>query len=130
MQFEFKPDEWLGILHNYPVLWILFGGLLGGSAVTQLLKMTLLAIVDTTRIRLYTYRAVMYWLATVFTGFLTFYLWRSALPTGAYGLERMSSIIIGLSSPYAYRFVKALVGWKFPGFANRWGDNGAMNWKK
>jgi hypothetical protein len=117
----FDADHWLSILHREPVVLILMAGLLAGSGLAQTVKKLYLGYfpkgISDAR-----YRATMNVLAIACTYLITLALWREVIPTDGSGLERVSSLASALCAPLAYKLTKALVAWKFPDFAAKWGD--------
>jgi hypothetical protein len=123
MDFEFHPDQWLRMLQQYPVLQVLLGGAIGGTCFTQLVKKSAaafapLAISDRR------YRVSVLWLSVLSTFSTTNWLWLGIIHDTGTGLRHVVSIIAGVSSPFSYDGMRALVAWKFPEFAAKWGSNG------
>lgn len=126
---DLDPAHWLDEASHHPILVILMVGMMGGMAISQFVKMAFLAFGDTTKITLMRYRLSMYILALLNTSVVTHVIWEDSQPPPFHGLDDISSIINGFICPFAYRGVKALVAWKWPGFAEKWGDNGHTAWK-
>ena len=119
MEFDFKPELWLRILHDNPVLIVLIAGALGGSALTQAIKLSYLAWFKQPVTDARFHNSVM-WLAIVATFALTNALWEGLIGETHSGLRHVVSAVAGMSAPLSYKTVKALVAWKWPGFAERW----------
>jgi hypothetical protein len=129
MELDFKPGLWLQAFADNPVVVILLFGLLSGNGFAQAVKLTYLGFGDPEKITRARYRATMNWLAITSTFLFTYLFWRSYAPQGAHGLERLSSLGTGFSSPFVYKAVRALADRFCPGFAAKWGDNGEA-WKE
>jgi hypothetical protein len=122
VEFEFHPDQWLRIAQEHPVILVLIGGALGGSALTQAVKLTYLAwcqgmhpqITDAR------FRNSVMWLAILSTFLFTNELWENLIGEHGSGLRHVVSVTSGISAPLTYKTVRALVAWKFPGFAAKW----------
>ena len=120
---EFEPEKWLEILKHNPVLVVMLGGLIGGNAITQTVKLTYLAWFKVEAVDMARYRVSVMWLAVLTTFLLTNRLWEMFIGERDTGLRHVSGLIVALASPWVYRGVKAGVAWKFPEWTARWGDH-------
>lgn len=119
------PDlrEIANLLAQFPILMVLLGGMVVGNGFTQIIKKTYLAFRplgghDVTDAR---YRISIRWLAAISTYGFTLWLWHGLLK--AEGPAEVVSIGTAFASPLLYDVLRALVGWKFPEFAKRWGTD-------
>lgn len=126
MEWEFKPSEWLDLLTHYPVVIVLLVGQIAAVAFTQLVKKTYLdwsARPDTPpRVADGRYKASVRLLSCLSAFIATNALWLVIIPIHNTGLHWVASVIAGVTSPWLYTLARALVAWKFPDFAKRWGD--------
>ena len=123
MEIDF--GHWLEIYKNNPVLLVLTGGMVGGSAVTQAVKATYLAwITKASAVSVTRYRNTCMWLAILLTFYLTNRFWMLYIGDNGTGLRHMACSISAFASPFVYKGVKALISVKWPNFAAKWGDNG------
>lgn len=120
---DFEPSHWLEILRNNPVLVVMLGGLVGGNAITQTVKLTYLAWFKVAAVDMDRYRVSVMWLAVLTTFLLTNRLWEAFIGGKDTGLRHVAGLIVALASPWVYRVVKAGVAWKWPDFAAKWGDH-------
>jgi len=120
---DVEPSHWLEILHNNPVLLVIVGGMVGGNAATQTVKLTYLAWFKVDAVEMDRYRISVMWLAVLTTFLLTNRLWEAFIGEKGTGLRHVAALIAALASPYVYRGAKAAVAWKFPEWAAKWGDH-------
>jgi hypothetical protein len=129
MDFEFHPDQWLAILRGNPVLLVLLGGMIGGTAFTQTAKLfylafpSVLGLAGSGSVSEARYNFSITVLASMATFAITDWLWLVIIHDTGTGLRHPVSLVAAVACPYAYKGVKALVAWKFPAFAAKWGDN-------
>ena len=122
---DFEPGKWLQIIQDHPVILVLFGGLVGGSAFTQVIKITYLAMVDPLHaVSVQRYRASSMWLAILATFFFTNRLWEFLIGQLHTGFRHVVAVIAAFAAPFVYKGLKALVATRWPNFAASWGDNG------
>ena len=117
----FDLTEWIEFGAREPVLLILLGGIFGGAAFTQLVKLTFLAFTETP-VPTKRYRASVRWLAVLSTASTTNWLWLAILAHSGGGLRHAASAVAGVCAPFAYTGAKALVATRWPEFAKHWGD--------
>jgi hypothetical protein len=123
---DFNPATWIELLKHNPVLEVILGGLLLGTAITQAVKKTWLAFADTTRITQARYRVSCMWLAILSTMFATYVMFHTIIAgVDAHGLGKVVAVSSGIAAPLVYVWTRALIKWKFPALAAAMSDNGA-----
>lgn len=131
MDFEFHPEQWLEIARHNPVLVVLFGGQLGGAALTQAAKRTYVAWANGSKISDKRYANSVMWFAILWTFIATNALWEAMIGDHSSGLRHVVSGIAAVAAPFAvYPLVRWAVAKKFPDFADKWmsgNGNGGKN---
>src|SRR5271167_534780 len=105
MDFDFNLGKWLGILANYPVISVLFCGLLIGTGFTQIIKKTWLAF-GTATISTKRYNASLAWLSAASTFLGTHTMWMAMIPIDAPGLGRIVSLVAAFGSPKVFDWTR------------------------
>lgn len=115
------PDwhEIAELFTRFPVLLVMLLGQIFGTAFTQLVKKTYIAF-SPHRVSLPRYRVSVRWLSALATYLFSVLLWDGML--GHSGAEEIVCIGAAFASPLAYDGVRAVVAWKWPDFAVKWGD--------
>jgi hypothetical protein len=113
--------EIYAFLIQYPVLAVLVGGMVFGAGLTQIVKKTYLAYmpIASSPVSVGRYKATVRVLSCLSTFLFSHWLWDTFLThqPGDTALCAGDAVL----SPLVYDGARALIGWKFPEFAKRWG---------
>ena len=111
--------EVLELITRFPVILVILLGQLFGAGFTQLVKKTYLAWtsepVSDAR-----YKISVRWLSVLSTYFFTVLLWHGML--AHQGAEEIICAGLGFISPLVYDGTRAMIAWKWPQFAAKWGE--------
>ena len=115
--------EVYGFLIQYPVLAVLLGGIVFGAGLTQIVKKIYLAYmpVASSPVSNARYKATTRLLSCLSTFLFSHWLWDTFL-THQIGDTALCAGV-GVLSPLVYDGVRAVISWKFPEFAKRWGSD-------
>jgi hypothetical protein len=127
MDFHLDPREALNALAQWPVLWVLMGGMLAGVSATQFLKLGWLAFGDTTKITERRFALSVRTFSALTTYLFTLGLWHSQMGHG--GLEEWACGVWGIGAPVVFDASRALVATRWPEFAAHWGAKETLKFK-
>jgi hypothetical protein len=119
---EFHPSQWLEILAKYPVISVLLGGAVGGMCLTQILKQVYFALPIRT-LSDARYTALVLVVTVIVTFLFTNELWETVIGDHGSGLRHVVSLASACTAPYAYKGLRIVIAWKWPGLAAKLGGN-------
>jgi hypothetical protein len=101
---DFHPSLWADVFRQNPVLMVLLGGLVGGLALTQTVKVLYLQYkLGTLPVTDGRYSGSLYLLALLSTAFFTNRLWEFIIGEHGSGLRHLVALIAGLACPYVFK---------------------------